>query len=162
MKKKQKQILVMTSIGPVPFEVLKDYVDPEISECIESLNKEPEAEFQPPLDLSYYINNLALKRGWKYEKMSGFLYCLYEINKGAAFSTILREVAIELDKKYTDHIKNSDEIYVVSMTNGHIEKMDKKFIRSYGNFAAFRTVDDAKIACLITRDLLRGMFKDGK
>lgn len=161
---KQKEILVMTSFGPVPFDVVKDHINPEIAKIIEE-NKEviiSAMEEAVPTDLGYYVNSLAQKKGWKPEKMSGFLDSLAEINLGAAFQVIIREIAVELDKKYEDHIENSEEIYCVSSTNGHIFKADKKFIKNFRNFAAFRTVDDAKLACKITRGLLKDMFKSGR
>lgn len=161
---KQKEFLVMTSFGPVPFDVVKDHIDPEIAKTIEE-NKEAiisAMEKAVPTDLAYYINNLAQKKGWKPEKMANFLNSLSEINLGAAFQVILKEVAVELDKKYEDHIEKSEGIYGVSLTNGHIFKVDKKFIKNFRNFAAFRTSDDAKLACKITRGLLKSMFKSGR
>lgn len=162
---KQKEILVMTSFGPVPFDAVKDYINPEIAKVIEE-NKEKiisamDAE-AASTELSYYVEKLAQKKGWKHEKMANFLNNLAEINLGVAFQIVLREVAIELDKKYTDHIEKSEEIYCVSLTNGHIFKADKKFIKNFRNFAAFRTINDAKLACKITRGLLKDMFKSGK
>lgn len=161
---KQKEILVMTSFGPVPFDAVKDHIDPEVAQAIEK-NKEAiiaAMENAVPVDLTYYVDKLAEKKGWKHEKMDGFLNNLSEINLGAAFQVILREVAVELDKKYEDHIEKSEEIYCVSSTNGHIFKADKKFIKNFRNFSAFRTLDDAKLACKITRGLLKDMFKSGR
>lgn len=161
----QKEILVVTSFGPVPFDVIKDHIDPKVAEVIEK-NKEAilaaMEKSATPLEIGYYVNSLAGKKGWKPEKMANFLSNLAELNLGAAFQVVLREVAIELDKKYEDHIEKSEEIYCVSLTNGHIFKADKRFIKNYRNFAAFRTVDDAKLACKITRGLLRDMFKSGR
>lgn len=159
---KEKQILVMTSFGPVPFDAVKDHIDA----IVKAIEKNKEAiisarEKAVPTDLTYYVNSLAQKKGWKLEKMAGFLNNLSEINLGAAFQVVLREVAVELDKKYEDHIEKSEEIYCVSLTNGHIFKADKKFIKNFRNFAAFRTLDDAKLACKITRGLLKDMFKSG-
>lgn len=161
---KQKEILVMTSFGPVPFDVVKDHINPEVAKAIEE-NKEKiiaALEVNVPLSLGFYVGKLAERKGWKVEKMSNFLNNLAGINLGAAFQVVLREVAIELDKKYDDHIEKSEEIYCVSLTNGHIFKADKKFIKNFRNFAAFRTIDDAKLACKITRELLKDMFKSGK
>ena len=161
---KEKQILVMTSFGPVPFDVVKDHIDPAVAKAIEE-NKEAiisAMEKAIPVELAYYVDSLAQKKGWKHEKMAGFLNNLSEINLGAAFQVILREVAVELDKKYEDHIEKSEEIYCVSLTNGHIFKADKKFIKNFRNFAAFRTLDDVKLACKITRGLLKDMFKSGR
>lgn len=161
---KEKQILVMTSFGPVPFDAVKDHIDPTLAKVVEENKKAIILAMERivPTDLAYYVSNLAQRKGWKPEKMAAFLDILSEINLGATFQVILREVAVELDKKYEDHIEKSEEIYCVSLTNGHIFKADKKFIKNFRNFAAFRTPDDAKLACKITRGLLKDMFKSGK
>lgn len=157
-------ILLVTPFGLIPYDAAKDYIDPEVSKTIEErlIVSEANEVNNVPMDLAYYVNNLAKKKGWKTDDMGDFLSDLADINLGAAFQVILREVAIEIDKKYIDHIEKSEEIYCVSLTNGHIFKTDKKFIKNFRNFAAFRTTDDAKLACKITRGLLKDMFKSGK
>ena len=115
-----------------------------------------------PMDLEYYVQKIADKMGWHIEKVYNYLNSIDSIFPAAAFSMILREIAIELDKKYEDHIENSPEIYVISMTNGRIAKANKAHIKNYRNFAAFRSIGDAKVACSIVRDILKEMFKSGK
>ena len=112
------------------------------------------------MELEYYIQKIAERLGWKIEKVCNYLNSVDAILPVAAFSMILREVAIELDKKYKDHIEKSPEIYVISMYDGRITKVNKAHIKNYRNFAAFRSVNDAKIACSIVRDILKGMFKN--
>lgn len=119
-------------------------------------------ESEVPMELEYYIQKIAKKLGWKMEKVYNYLNSVDSILPNAAFSMVLREVAIELDKKYEDHIEKSPEIYVISMLDGRITKANKAHIKNYRNFAAFRTIEDAKIACRITRDILKEMFKSGK
>lgn len=119
-------------------------------------------ESEVPIELDYYIQKIAKKLGWKMEKVYNYLNSVDSILPIAAFSMVLREVAIELDKKYEDHIEKSPEIYVISMLDGRITKANKAHIKNYRNFAAFRTIEDAKIACRITRDILKEMFKSGK
>lgn len=119
-------------------------------------------ESEVPMELEYYIQKIAKKLGWKMEKVYNYLNSVDSILPAAAFSMVLREVAIELDKKYEDHIEKSPEIYVISMLDGRITKANKAHINNYRNFAAFRTIEDAKIACRITRDILKEMFKSGK
>ena len=113
-----------------------------------------------PMELEYYIQKIADKLGWKIEKVYNYLNSVDAILPAAAFSMVLREIAIELDKKYKDHIEKSPEIYVISMFDGRITKANKAHIRNYRNFAAFRTLEDAKIACTITRNILKEMFKN--
>lgn len=119
-------------------------------------------ESEVPMELEYYIQKIAKKLGWKMEKVYNYLNSVDSILPIAAFSMVLREVAIELDKKYEGHIEKSPEIYVISMLDGRITKANKAHIKNYRNFAAFRTIEDAKIACRITRDILKEMFKNGK
>ena len=117
--------------------------------------EKPVAETEVPMELGYYIQKIAEKLGWKVEKVYNYLNSVDSILPAAAFSMVLREVAIELDKKYEDHIEKSPEIYVISMLEAN-----KAHIKNYRNFAAFRTVSDAKIACSIVRDILKEMFKN--
>ena len=115
-----------------------------------------------PMELEYYIQKIADKLGWKIEKVYNYLNSVDTILPAAAFSMVLREVAIELDKKYEDHIENSPEIYVISLLDGRITKANKAHIKNYRNFAAFRTIGDAKTACNIVKELLKELFKSGK
>ena len=115
-----------------------------------------------PMELEYYIQKIAEKLGWKVEKVYNYLNSVDTILPAAAFSMVLREVAIELDKRYEDHIENSPEIYVISLLDGRIAKVNKAHIKNYRNFAAFRSISDAKIACSIVKDILKELFKSGK
>lgn len=112
-----------------------------------------------PMDMNFYIEKIAARLGWKPEKVYNYLNSVDSILPAAAFSMVLREIAIELDKKYEDHIENSPEIYVISMLDGRITKANKAHIKNYRNFSAFRTIEDAKIACRIVKPILKEMFK---
>lgn len=118
------------------------------------------AETKVPMELEYYIQKIADRLGWKLEKMYNYLNTIDVILPAAALSLILREIAVELDKKYKDHIQNSPEIFAISMIDGRIKRVNKANIKNYKNFAAFRSIEDAKIACSIVRDILKEIFKD--
>lgn len=135
-----------------------------ISKSIGNTVKEAEEHEmkEKKLSLKYYIEKLAERLGWRVEKVYNYLNTIDSVYPAAAFSMVLREVAIELDKKYEDHIEKSPEIYVVSMLDGRITKANKAHIKNYRNFAAFRSVEDAKTACSIVREILKGLFKSGK
>lgn len=111
-----------------------------------------------PMEIDYYINKIANKLKWNTNKTYNYLNILDSIMTSAACSLILREIAIELDKKYEDHIENSPEIYVISLFDGRITKANKAHIKNYRNFAAFRSIEDAKIACKIVKPILKDMF----
>lgn len=119
----------------------------------------PCAKNEVPMDMNFYIEKIAARLGWKPEKVYNYLNSVDSILPAAAFSMVLREIATELDKKYEDHIENSPEIYVISILDGRITKANKAHIKNYRNFAAFRTIGDAKIACKIVKPILKEMFK---
>ena len=109
------------------------------------------------------IQHLANRIGWNKENLEKYLSNLYKISPAAAFEIVLKEVAILLDEKYPDHINNSNEIWVINKVSGGVQKLkDLSKIKSFQHFAAFRSIEDAKIACRITRDILKEMFKSGK
>lgn len=112
-----------------------------------------------PMNIDFYIEKIATRLSWKPEKGYNYLNNVDSILPAAALSIILREIATELDKKYKDHIENSPEIYVISLLDGRITKANKAHIKNYRNFAAFRTIEDAKIACKIVKPILKEMFK---
>lgn len=104
------------------------------------------------------LTNLSKKTGWKANKLNGILSTINSVNPWAALQIVLKEIAIELDKKYKDHINKSEEIYAVSPQDGRIHKINKETIKNYKAFPAFRNVEDAKIACSIVRGLLKSIF----
>lgn len=161
---KKKELMVMTSFGPVPYEAIKQHLPKEVVKDVEAHKGEilKAIENIVPPCLDYYISNLARKKGWKPEKMAGYLESLWDINPMAAVNVLLREIAIELDKKYEDHIENSEKIYVISPLDGRIHEVVKAHIKNYRNFAAFRTIEDAKVACRILRDDLKELFQSGR
>ncbi len=112
-----------------------------------------------PMDISFYINKVAEKLGLTYYEADKYFSRVMSAFPASLFSMLLKEVAIELDKKYKDHIENSPEIYAISTLDGRISKINKAGVKNYRNFAAFRTIEDAKIACRIVRPLLKEMFK---
>lgn len=156
-------------VGDDLLKILAGYVGPVIltddllSEFIKEgiiITKSMEKEI--PMEPKYYIQKIADRLGWKFEKVCNYLDNADLILPAAAFSMVLREIAVELDKKYEDHIENSPEIYVISMFDGRITKANKAHIKNYRNFAAFRSISDAKIACKIMRSILKDLFQSGK
>ncbi len=105
---------------------------------------------------------LAQKKDWKVEKVIGWLNSIGEVYPIAAFSIVLREIAIMLDEKYPDHINKSEKIFTVSPLDGRIHEICKAHVKNYRNFAAFRSIDDAKFACSVLRNHLKGMFTNAK
>lgn len=112
-------------------------------------------------DLGFYIEKIGKKCGMERDAAIDLFNALYNLNPVSAFSLLLKQIAFELDKKYPDHIRDSKRIFSVSTTNGTIIEIPVKTIKSYRNFAAFRSVEDARVACKICRGMLKDMFKNG-
>ena len=108
--------------------------------------------------LDFYILSLAKRLNWKPDKVLGFLNKIAEIRPILPFNLLLKEIAVELDKQYAGHIKNSKEIWVVSVLNGSIGRVNKDEITTYDNFAAFRTKEDAKFALKVLAEQYNDIF----
>lgn len=116
-----------------------------------------------PMSLQYYGEKVAEKfYGVPNSLMYRLINILYAAYPQVALNMLLREAAIEIDKKYPDHIEKSDKIYTVSMVNGRITEVPKGTIKNFRHFAAFRTIEDAKLGCKIVRALLKDMFSTKK
>lgn len=129
-----------------------------IAECAR-LWKKPAIDEGTHTNIEYYLDHLAERIGWKYENLDKYIANLIDIYPAAACSIILREVAIVLDEKYPDHIERSKEIWTISMTDGEIKKVkDLDRIKNFKNFAAFRTLNDAKAAKHIMKPFMKKMY----
>ncbi len=120
------------------------------------MSSEPK-EFTP--NINFFIERVAEKMNWDYEDTDKFMSFVNSVYPTAAFSIMLREIAIWLDAKYPDHISKSEKIYVISTCDGKIHELNKKSIKSWKNFAAFRTIEDAKTACRICSHIIKALFK---
>ncbi len=112
--------------------------------------------------VSQVIERIAERLGCKPQKVESHLNSMATIMPMAAFNVVAREIAIMLDTKYPDHINKSEKIYCISSLDGRIHEVCKKHIKNYRNFAAFRTIEDAKVACGILREYLKEAFKSGE
>lgn len=122
-----------------------------------------EEQYKLNLSLDYFHDKLLKKlEGDKKGIADVAIVNLYNNYPFAIFSILLREVAIELDKKYEDHIENSPRIFSISHLNGKITEVPKATIKNYKNFAAFRSIEDARIACNILRDYIKALYAKRK
>lgn len=153
------------SKGECKFEFYTDYLmEPQAKMLVkEGVLVEKNLSSLPPFSLKYYIGKVAERF---YGVPDAFVYrlinILYGVYPQAALNILLREAAIEIDKKYPDHIEKSDKIYTVSMVNGRITEVPRGTIKNFRHFAAFRTIEDAKQGCKIVRSLLKDMFSTKK
>lgn len=78
----------------------------------------------------------------------------------AGFSVVLRALAVLIDRKYPDHINNADvdKYFTIDMTNGRVCEVPKGRIKNFRNFAAFRSIDDIKIATKVLRPFIKELW----
>lgn len=78
----------------------------------------------------------------------------------ARFEILLRAAAVLIDRKYPDHINNAkvDKYFSIDMSNGKVVEISKGRIKNFKNFAAFRTVEDIKIATKLLRPLMKELW----
>lgn len=106
--------------------------------------------------------SLVDKTGLSSKKLALAFDIAEKVNPWVVVQVVLKEIAIELDKQYDNHISNSEKIYAISPQDGKIHEINKKTIKSYKAFPAFRTVEDAKIACSLLKHHLKSIFEDVK
>lgn len=111
-----------------------------------------------PTDLEYYINKIANRLNWNYNKTLNYISNLKKINNAAVFSILLKEIALEMDKNYEGHISKIPEIYTISTATGTINKIKNSYVKNYKNFAAFRSEEDANLAIKILYSIYKEMF----
>lgn len=159
----KKNLRVMTSFGPVPYDIVKEYLPKEAVEFIECSSEGLESILREvirgAIGEEYYIVKLSEKKGWEPYKMARYIENLTKFNPAAAAMVLLREIANDFDDKHEGHIEDSEEIWTISMLNGKVEQVDKSKVKNYRNFPAFRSKVEAKEAHAILSKRLRGMFR---
>lgn len=114
-----------------------------------------------PMNLEFYVSKLEKQLGQE----SGFLTMLqkttWRIAPASVSDLLLMFIAKYLDEQYPDHIRESKELFGVDV-DGRIVRLDPKRIKTFRTFAAFRSLDDARIACRILKPLSKKIFKGGK
>lgn len=111
-------------------------------------------------NLKFFINSVADSLGWSLDKTYNYLEKLKKIYAPAAFSIILRAIAKYLDKQYSNHISEAEEVWVISLLNGKVCKVNKKDITNYQNFAAFRSKEDALFAKEVLQSYYVNMYEE--
>lgn len=100
------------------------------------------------------LNKLASKFKCSEAEILEILHTIKDVNPWAAAQLLLREIAIELDAQYSNHISNSEEFYCLSPQDIEIHKMDKKSFVVFGYAPLFRTMEDAQVAKKIITQFL--------
>ena len=117
-------------------------------------------EFKPSDKPSYYVHKLADKLKIPVDQFYKTIEAIRKYSPITVFSMLLKQIALELDKRYKDHIRDVDETYAISVTTGNIIKIYTKGCR-YNNIALFRSVEDARFAVKVLSGLYDECFPEG-
>lgn len=109
------------------------------------------------------VNHLAKRIRWDKDNVEKYITNLFKIYPAASFSLLLRELAFIIDKRYDNHISESEEIYIINVLDGKITKLkDNIKIANFKNFAAFRTYEDAHEAAEVLKDFVSILYGEQK
>lgn len=151
--------------GQIIYKNKSKLTEKEIDQTVKAIDKIKQASNRQPMEVNmnpeYYFAKVGQKLGWSPKKLRNIIEDIIKVNPAILFHLMLREVALECDRQYKNHIENSAEIYVLSASNSLIVRIDKSSILNYRNFSAFRTREDAKKARIILKDLLEIMYSNG-
>lgn len=103
-------------------------------------------------DIKYYMYKVGKKLGYNEQESIKFFNILKTFNIGAAIKLISKEIAIDLDKKYTDHISNAKHLFCISLFDATIIEISPD-IKNYNVIALFRNKEDAEFAVSILKNL---------
>lgn len=112
------------------------------------------------ITLTDVFNNIAKKRKCTVDEAVKFVNDVKHTSNLAAYQLMIKEIARLMDKKYDGHISESKDIFIISTFDGRVHMANKSAIKSFNNFAAFRTFEDAKYAWNLLAPQIKEMFAD--
>lgn len=112
-----------------------------------------------PRSIDYYHELIAARVGWTSDYMEGFFSILHTISPILYYRLIERLIAERIDSLYPNHIKEAPRIWGTDALTGKVKEIDKNYIKTWKHFAAFRSKEDAGIACQILKSLRAELFK---
>ena len=99
------------------------------------------------------IKKLADKAGITLDVMEDFIYTLSCMNEWIAIKLLLKQVAIEMDRKYEGHISKCSRAYIVSSHTLSALKVDPADYKS-DRVSLFRSKEEAEEALKCVREYL--------
>ena len=91
--------------------------------------------------------------------MKEFLDELLSLYPSALFSVLVKEISIVMNERHSTPFEESKELFIISTFNGKITKVtDLSIVKTFANFAFFRTETEAIIAVKILEDILYIMY----
>lgn len=147
--------------------IIKSYDCKELNDMINIINNELKFRNDNKKELTFndvvaYMANTSEAFKGDVHLCNSFLHTLLVTNTYAFISLMMKTIAVLLDQKYPDHIRNCEKGYVFNLGVGHIVEMNVCAIPYVQAVAIFRTLEDAKLACKILRPVLKETYRYGK
>lgn len=92
------------------------------------------------------LKKIANKLNCGVEEARELIKCIIQINKKAAYTILIKELAIIYDKEYTNHITESKDLFFINALTGEIVHVKNVDIPNIENIALFRSEEDAAAA----------------
>lgn len=153
---------IMISGGPLLSEEESLAIKEALEKAFETVFKNRESEEK---DLNWYIKNLRERTGDS--DTYSHLEWLWITNPVAFIMLMAREIAVDLDKKYSDrHICDNDKLYTISRITGKIVKTEHPSLtmndirnnKHHIFIPLFRSMNDARVACRLLKYYLREVY----
>ena len=124
---------------------------------VETKKQDPkEAELQKEL-IEALLKKLP--EGTEKEHLDTLMEIYEEINPTAFFQMLLKELAVIMDRKYEDHIRKCNSVYLFDLWRGKILHFPVTESMNFRTFSAFRTKEDIKEALHLLQPLLRRIYE---
>lgn len=118
------------------------------------------------MDIAYYheilVNKMASTQVVSHSMANAALVAIKAINTTGYFNLLLKEVAIELDKSYKNHISKSKTLYTISAKDGKPYHIGEGDLKSTKTVSLFRNEIDTIVACKILASLKKEIFSGRK
>lgn len=162
---KEMKVFLKTSSGLVPFEKanlprdLKQFISKKLNALLGEDPSYQTQEHHVPTDMGFYIEQIAKRNNLQPGHVGDLLNAMLTIQPGAALSVLYRAIAMHIDLKYPhNHISEVENLYIISNMDGRIYPFKNNGRFNFRNFAAFRSMEDAKLARKIVGPLLREFY----
>lgn len=113
-----------------------------------------------PTSIEYYVAKLAKKLNAPFDACEAMLSIIANYSPFSVMTLLAKQISLELDHKYDGHIRDAEHVFALSSVDGTIGEVSAKVRANsnYKNFAAFRSVEDAKLAYSILESLYSKAF----
>jgi len=106
--------------------------------------------------LKFYVRKVARRFGMSFPDAESMLNLFIEREPVIALSMLLKEMSLDMNKDVK--LSNLPKVYSLSTVDGGICEIQKKDVKTYAHFAAFKSKEQLLEACGLLKELLIKMY----